>query len=96
MRAQKANTMTIVTSSYHQRWGQAVYNALAAVYRAQRGYRVDIVGDYSYDCKPSVPLYENDARIAVFQIAGILELPEEIGVPLFPPLAAIYSVGKRK
>lgn len=96
LRTQKANTMTIVTSSYHQRWGQAVYNALAAVYRAQKGYRIDIVGDYSYDCKPDVPLYENDARIAVFQIAGILELPEEIGAPLFPPLAWMYSGGKKK
>ena len=96
LRTQKVRTMTIVTSSYHQRWGQAVYNALATVYRLQKGYRVDIVGDYSYDCAPDVPLYENDARIAVFQIAGILELPKEIGAPLFPPLAAMYSVGKRK
>ena len=94
MRAQKVKTMTIVTSSYHQRWGQAVYNALAAIYRVQKGYRVDIVGDYSYDCVPTVSLYENDARIAVFQIAGILELPKEIGAPLFPPLAGIYRTDK--
>ena len=94
LRAQKVRTMTIVTSSYHQRWAQAVYNALAAVYRVQKGYRVDIVGDFSYDCAPSVSLYENDARIAVFQIAGILELPKEIGAPLFPPLAHIYRIEK--
>lgn len=92
MREQKVRSMTIVTSSYHQRWGQAVYHALSAIYRVQKGYRIQLVGNYSYACSPTVPLYENDARIAIFQIAGILGLPKEAGAPLFPPLAPIYSV----
>ena len=96
MREQKVRSMTLITSSYHQRWSQAVYNALSAVYRAESGYCIRLVGNYSYDCRPTVQLYENDARIAVFQIAGVLELPEELGAPLFPPLAAIYQAGKRK
>ena len=71
-------SMTIVTSSYHQRWGQAVYNAIAAVYRQQCGYSVEILGNYSCDIEPSVPAYRNDAQIAARQIAGILELPSDV------------------
>ena len=95
LRAHGVKTMTIVTSSYHQRWGQAVYNAIAAVYRQQRGYPVEIVGDYSYDIEPSVPTYRNDAQIAVRQIAGILELPGD-AIPAMPqpakPGAAVVPV----
>ena len=78
LQAQKVRTMTIVTSAYHQRWGQAVYNAIAAVYRQQRGYSVEIVGNYSFDTEPMVGTYRNDAEIAVRQIAGILELPSNV------------------
>ena len=69
--------MTIVTSLYHQRWGQAVYNALAELYRQQHGYSVEILGNYSCDLMPDVPAYRNDDQIAVRQIAGILELPRD-------------------
>ena len=90
LQAQKVRTMTIVTSSYHQRWGQAVYNAIAAVYRQQRGYSVEIVGNYSYDTEPTVGTYRNDAQIAARQIAGILELPGDAirALPQSKPAAA--------
>ncbi len=70
-------TMTIVTSSYHQRWGQCVYAAVAEQYRQKYGYPVEIVSNYCYDIGPSVELYKKDVEIAVFQIAGILELSED-------------------
>ena len=70
-------TMTIVTSSYHQRWGEAVYNAVAELYRQKNGYSVDIVSNYCFDTEPSVELYKKDVEIAAFQIAGILELSDE-------------------
>ena len=90
LQAQKVRTMTIVTSAYHQRWGQAVYNAIAAVYRQQRGYSVDIVGNYSLDIEAANPAYRNDAQIAVRQIAGILELPGDAirALPQPKPAAA--------
>ena len=84
LQANGIGTMTIVTSSYHQRWGQAVYHALGELYRRQNGYDVKIVGNYCYDTEPTVPLYRKDARIAVMQIAGILELPEEV-IRSLPP-----------
>ena len=69
-------TMTVVTSDYHQRWGQAVYNAVAALYRQQHGYAVEIVGNYS--CAIEAPaIFAHGDQIASRQIAGILQLPPE-------------------
>ncbi len=78
LQANGVRSITIVTSSYHQRWGESVYQAIAAVYRQQQGYAVDIIGNYACDVEPGVPAYRNDAQIAVRQIAGILELPREV------------------
>lgn len=75
LQANSIKYMTIVTSAYHQRRGQAVYNAAAQLYRAQYGYSVEIVGNYNYG-KDAIP--PQDVRIAAWQIAGILGLPEEI------------------
>lgn len=74
--AQNVRTYTIVTSGYHQRWGQADYNAMAALYRQRYGYDVRIVGNYCCDVAPSSSRYRQDDRYAVLQIAAILELPE--------------------
>ena len=71
------HSMTIVTSSYHQRWGQAVYNAIAGVYNQQHGYPVEIIANYSCDLEPDVAAYRSDAQIAARQIAGILGLSTE-------------------
>ena len=86
-------TMTIVTSSYHQRWGQTVYHTVAELYRRRNGYSVEIVGNYSLDREPDVPMYAMDARIAAFQIAGILELPDEVRatLPSFFPSGGLRS-----
>ena len=77
LREQEIETMTIVTSSYHQRWGQVLYNALAAQYQQEYGYSVRIVGNYSYDIEPASELFLKDAQIAVWQLGGILGLSEE-------------------
>lgn len=73
LRKQGVRTMTIVTSGYHQRWGQALYNAVGALYRQRAGYDVEIVGNYSCDVENA--RFQNDDQIAVMQIAGILQLP---------------------
>lgn len=69
--------MTIVTSSYHQKWGHVVCNAVAELYKQQHDYSVEIISNYCYETEPSVELYEKDARIAAMQIARILELSKE-------------------
>lgn len=70
-------TMTIVTSTYHQRWGQAVYNAVVALYRRYFGYSVEIVGNYCFDTEPSREMYRKDDRMAIRQIAQLLNVPME-------------------
>ena len=75
LKEQQVDTMTIVTSSYHQRWGQVLYNALAAQYRAGEGYSAEIVGNYCYEIEPSSASFKRDYRIAVSQLRKILNLP---------------------
>lgn len=74
LREQDVETMTIVTSFYHQRWGQVLYNAMAAKYRQTYSYSVEIIANYCYDIAPSNPLFLADAQIAISQLKNILAL----------------------
>ena len=78
-------TYTVVTSSYHQRWGQVLYNALAAVYGQKYGYEPELIENYCYDIEPENEVFRNDAQIAIQQLRSILELPTRS--PGFPPLS---------
>ena len=77
LRSQNIETMTIITSAYHQRRAQVLYNALAALYRQEYDYCAEIVGNYCYDIEPSGMNSSMDDRLAVQQLAGILALPQE-------------------
>ena len=74
MQNEGVRSMTIVTSSYHQRWGQVLYNAVSALYEQEFGYAPTIIANYCYDIPPENPSYLQDARIAVSQLRGILGL----------------------
>ena len=74
---QAVETMTIVTSDYHQKWGQVLYNALAAVYRADHGYSAEIVGNFCFEIEPSQTSYQRGYRIALSQLGRMLGLPRE-------------------
>ena len=75
LKQQGTETMTIVTSTYHQRWGQALYNAVSALYREAYGYSVEIEENYCYEIEPSRDAYRNDDRMAIYQIAKLLDVP---------------------
>ena len=77
MQEQGVSTMTIITSVYHQRWGEALYNALATIYAQESGYKASIVGNYCYNIEPSVEAYHHDDRIAALQLGQILGLSQE-------------------
>lgn len=77
MREKGVSSYTIVTSAYHQRWGQAVYNCMNAFYKQAYGYEAALVGNYSCDIN-SNPDYPNEARWAVYQLAVMLDLPDEV------------------
>lgn len=80
LRAQGIETMTVVTSTYHQKRGQVLYNAVAALYEQAYGYRPRLAGNYSYKASPSSKTPE--ARAAVRQLASILGLPEDVAKAL--------------
>ena len=52
LKEQGIESMTLVTSDYHQHWGQILFNAVAAVYAETAGIRIRIVGNYNYPTRP--------------------------------------------
>lgn len=76
LKAQDIHTMTLITSSYHQRWAQVLYNALAVQYRQKYGFEVALVGNYCLSIEPSRDEYRLDDRMAAMQMGEILNLPK--------------------
>lgn len=52
MKEQGVEAFTLVTSDYHQRWAQVIFNAVAAVYKHFAGYTARIVGNYNLIARP--------------------------------------------
>lgn len=91
LKEQRIETMTIVTSSYHQRWGQALYNALAAIYEQQYGYHARLVGNYCFETEPSVEVFLHDDWFAAYQLGEIWKLsPEQMA--RFPNVYALLGL----
>ncbi|MDO4865021.1 MAG: YdcF family protein [Clostridia bacterium] len=78
LREHGIGTYTIVTSAYHQRWSQAVYNAVGAFCLRTYGDAPKIVENFSVEVEPAHDMYRRDDRMAVRQLASILGLPKEI------------------
>ena len=74
---QDIHTMTIITSTYHQRRAQAVFNAEAVLMSRQLQYSITSIGNYCFGDDSSNAAKSGDDRVAIRQIAQILELPEE-------------------
>ncbi len=77
LQEQQIETITIVTSSYHQKWGQTLYNAMSARYRQNNGYSVEIVGNWCWPVKKGEFTERSGMKIAVRQMCSILELPAD-------------------
>ena len=74
LRKYDIHSITIVTSTYHQKWGQVLYNAMAALYEKRYGFRVRIVGNYCFDIEPETESLRKGYRVAVNQLADMLKL----------------------
>lgn len=74
---QGVDSVTIVTSSYHMRWGQAVYHTVAQLMYMDSGYQVISIANYCYDIAPSVYVYRAGDRFAAYQIGEIIGLSKE-------------------
>lgn len=77
MREHGVTSYTIVTSAYHQRWGQVDYNCMAAFYRQAYGYEVELLENYCCDIHYNEQ-YKNDARWALYHLSVMLGLPDEV------------------
>lgn len=63
-------TFTIVTSNYHLFWAQVLFNAQAAIYEKETGYRVRMVGNYNYLAEPQTSPVAY-ARTGLTQMAAL-------------------------
>ena len=77
LRENGIRTYTVVTSTYHQRWGQVLYNAMSAIYEKKYGYSAQLVANYSYKIEPEEKSYRNDADIALGQLSSMLSVPRK-------------------
>lgn len=77
MRDHDIRTFTVVTSSYHQRWGQVIYNAMAALYRLSYGYDAALVENYCYPIE-AYGNYKRDDRFAIRQLTAVLRLSDKV------------------
>ena len=79
LREQRVDTITIVTSSYHQRRANILYETLAEIVRKTEGVSITVAGNYSCEAQTSKELETYDARIAAMQLNEILTkfMPEE-------------------
>ena len=77
LRDRGVQTFTIVTSTYHQTWAQAVYNAAAALSQRDYGVPITIVGNYNVDFPLTEVAPGTEDRWAVDQMASVLGLPHE-------------------
>ena len=77
LRTQGIHTLTIVTSGYHQKWGQVLYNAQAAIDQMLYGTDIRLVENYSY-VTPAPSAFANDMQWAMQQLCMILNLPSSV------------------
>lgn len=78
LQEQGIGTITIITSAYHQKRGQTLFNALAAL----RGYPLEIIGNFNYDMKTNTETERSELLYTLFQLIEILELPGDAAGPL--------------
>ena len=79
LKNQGIDTITIVTSSYHQRRANILYETMAEILRKTEGVSITVAGNYGCEAQAPDGLDKFDARIAAMQLNEILAkfLPEE-------------------
>jgi len=71
------HSITLVTSTYHQKWGQVLYNAMAAIYEKRYGFKVRIVGNFCYDIEPSSEGLRKGYKTALSQLRTMLGIKKK-------------------
>lgn len=72
LKEQGVETITLVTSSYHQHRAHMLYFTLAELIREAEGRETEIIGNYSYDAGDTEWKAENEKMSSVFQMDEIV------------------------
>ena len=72
LKEQEIETITIVTSSYHQQRANMLFELLAEIVREKEGFSVAIAGNYSCEIPVSEDMVKYDAQIAAMQLNEML------------------------
>ena len=83
LQEQQVETVTVVTSDYHQLRGQTLFSAMAAMVRREQGYSVEIVGNWCWPTGTSRARQQGEFMSTLFQISTILKLPDAEMVPVW-------------
>ena len=78
LKEQGIESITVVTSDYHQLWGQVLFNAMAAVYEKSAGYKVRIAGNFNYPARPDSD-HRAYCRSALNQLPSLFM--KDLGIP---------------
>ena len=85
---QQIETMTIITSDYHQRRTQTLYNLTAARYAMEQGWSVEITGNYNTSIGTDEETTKGEFLLTIVQMCEILELPEEQSAKVYDAMPA--------
>ena len=83
LQAQQIETVTVVTSDYHQLRGQALLCAMSATVRQEQGYSVEIVGNWCWPTGTAEAMKQGEFSITLFQLVTILGLSDEESIPVW-------------
>lgn len=72
LKKQGIDTITLVTSSYHQRRAHMLYYTIADFYRLKNGWDVQLIGNWSFETDPASGAKNMDPVLAETQIMEIL------------------------
>ena len=75
LQEQRIDTMTVVTSDYHQLWGQTLFHAQAEKIRLAGGRPVRIIANFNWPAASGADRYGSGLFYTVFQLNEILGRP---------------------
>ena len=75
LQEQQIEAMTVVTSDYHQLWGQTLFHAQAEKNRLAGGSPVRIIANYNWPAGSGSDIHGNGLLYTVFQLSEILGRP---------------------
>lgn len=69
-------SLTIVTSAYHQKRCRLLFQIMAEKYRLEQGYAVEIAGSYCFAAKPAADYERLDCLTTLYELGELLNLPK--------------------